>query len=100
MRQILPIMQFEPEIEEIVLEQEVVDEEKLRDLIVYNDDFNTFEHVIATLIKICKHDPQQAEQCTYIIHFRGKCSVKKGTYAELKPLREGIGDAGIKAAIV
>ncbi len=93
-------MPFEPEIEEIVKVQEVVDEEKLRDLVVYNDDFNTFEHVIETLVKVCKHDPHQAEQCTYIIHFKGKCSVKKGTMTELKPMREGISDAGIKAAII
>jgi len=93
-------MQFETDVEEVVKAKEVVDEEKLRDLMVYNDDFNTFEHVIETLVKICKHDPQQAEQCTYIIHFKGKCSVKKGTFSELKPLREGISDAGIKAAIV
>ena len=93
-------MQFEFEVEKEELVQEVVDDEKVRDLMVYNDDHNTFEHVIETLIKICKHEPEQAEQCTYIIHFKGKCSVKKGTYTELKPLREGISDAGIKAAIV
>ncbi len=93
-------MQFETDIEEVVKVKEVVDEEKVRDLVVYNDDHNTFEHVIETLVKVCKHDPQQAEQCTYIIHFKGKCSVKKGTFPELKPMREGISDAGIKAAIV
>lgn len=93
-------MHLDPELEEQVIVEEVIDEEKLRDLVVFNDDFNTFEHVIDTLIKVCKHDPQQAEQCTYIIHFKGKCCVKKGTYVELKPLREGISDAGIKSAIV
>lgn len=93
-------MQFEFEIEEEVAVKEVVDDEKLRDLMVYNDDFNTFEHVTQTLIKICKQDPIQAEQCTYLIHFKGKCSVKKGAYEELKPMREGISEAGIKAAIV
>ena len=67
---------------------------------VYNDDFNTFDHVINTLIKVCKHDVHQAEQCTYLIHYKGKCSVKKGLYEELKPMREGISSAGIKAAII
>ena len=100
MREIFGSMQFETDIEEVVKVKEVVDEEKVRDLVVYNDDHNTFEHVIETLVKVCKHDPQQAEQCTYIIHFKGKCSVKKGTLPELKPMREGISDAGIKAAIV
>ena len=93
-------MRFEFDVEEEIEIKEVVDDEKLRDLIVYNDDFNTFEHVIETLIKVCKHDPQQAEQCTYLIHFKGKCTVKRGTYEELKPQREAISDAGIKAAIV
>ena len=87
--------QFE---EEVLVEVEEKDEE-LKNLIVYNDDFNTFDHVISTLIKVCKHDPQQAEQCTYIIHYKGKCSVKSGSYFDLKPMREGITDAGIKAAI-
>ena len=88
---------------EVAQEVEVLDDkgqEDLRDLMVYNDDFNTFEHVINTLIKVCKHDVHQAEQCTFLIHYKGKCSVKKGMYQELKPMREGITSAGIKAAIV
>jgi ATP-dependent Clp protease adaptor protein ClpS len=94
--------EFETELEE-VLEQEVAettDQDDYRDLVVFNDDFNTFEHVIDTLIKVCRHNPQQAEQCTYIIHYKGKCTVKKGAYNELKPMKEGITDRGIKAAIV
>ena len=93
-------MSFEFDIQEEVLVEEVVDQDDVRDLMVYNDDFNTFEHVINTLIKICKHEVHQAEQCTFLIHYRGKCSVKKGMYEDLKPMREGISDAGIKAAIV
>ncbi len=86
-------------------EEEVVSEsdsgvEDVRDLMVFNDDFNTFDHVIQTLIKVCRHDVHQAEQCTYLIHYKGKCSVKKGMYEELKPMREGISSAGIKASIV
>ena len=91
---------FDIEIEEEVLVHEDIDSENVRDLMVYNDDFNTFDHVIETLIKICKHDVHQAEQCTYLIHYKGKCSVKKGLYEELKPMREGITEAGIKASIV
>jgi len=79
---------------------EVIDDiDDLRSLIVYNDDFNTFEHVIKTLIKVCGHEPHQAEQCTHIIHFSGKCSVKTGSFKQLKPMREGITDAGIRANI-
>lgn len=94
------VSNFEFDTEEAV---EVVDEiisEDVKDLMVYNDDFNTFDHVIETLIRVCKHDVTQAEQCTHLIHFKGKCSVKKGHYEELKPMREGITEAGIKAAIV
>lgn len=87
------------ELVEVEVEQDT-DLEGGRDLIVYNDDYNTFEHVIETLIKVCKHNPQQAEQCTYIIHYKGKCAVKRGPYNELKPMREGITERGIKAAIV
>lgn len=90
----------ELDLEELVEIQEDQGTEDPRDLIVYNDDFNTFEHVTQTLIKICKHDMHQAEQCTWLIHYKGKCAVKKGIYEELKPMREGISDAGIKAAIV
>ena len=82
---------------------EVLDERDLstvQDLIVYNDDFNTFDHVINTLVKVCKHEKLQAEQCTYIIHFTGKCAVKKGTFKELRPMKEGILDAGINAEIL
>ncbi len=93
-------MSIDYNIQEDVLVAEDIGEESIRDLMVYNDDFNTFDHVINTLIKVCKHDVHQAEQCTYLIHFKGKCSVKKGMYEELKPMREGISSAGIKAAIV
>ena len=82
-----------PEVVEEILEGEI------RELVVFNDDFNTFEHVINTLIKVCKHSTEQAEQCTYIIHFKGKCTVKVGAYHFLKPMREGITHAGIAASI-
>ena len=71
----------------------------INELVVYNDDVNTFEHVIETLIKICGHTAEQAEQCTLIIHYKGKCSVKNGTFESLKPLRQGICDRGISAEI-
>lgn len=87
------------ELDELVLQDEDIDQQDPKKLVVHNDDFNTFDHVISTLIKVCKHDPLQAEQCTYIIHYQGKCSVKEGSYLQLKPMREGIVDAGIKATI-
>lgn len=79
---------------------EVIDIADVKDLVVFNDDFNTFEHVIETLIKVCKHTPEQAEQCTWLIHHKGKCTVKNGVLDELKPMREAICDAGIDAKIL
>lgn len=79
---------------------EVIDVADVKDLVVFNDDFNTFEHVIETLIRVCKHTPEQAEQCTWLIHYKGKCAVKSGAYEELNPMREAICEAGIDAKIL
>ena len=83
--------------EDVLLLEEVID---LKNLVVYNDDVNTFEHVIDTLIKVCKHSPEQAEQCTYLIHYKGKCTVKVGTFEELEAMCSAIHDRGISADIV
>lgn len=72
----------------------------VRDLMVFNDDVNTFDHVINTLVKVCKHSAEQAEQCAMIIHYKGKCSVKKGTLSDLKPMKDAICEAGIDAKVV
>lgn len=85
--------------EEVDLLEEVNSSDELQ-LVVFNDDINTFEHVINTLIKICSHTVEQAEQCTWIIHYKGKCTVKVGTFEQLKPMRQGICDKGISAEIV
>jgi ATP-dependent Clp protease adaptor protein ClpS len=86
--------------EELVEVLEAVETTDLMDLVVFNDDVNTFEHVINTLIKVCKHTTEQAEQCTYLIHYRGKCAVKSGSFDFLKPMREAICEAGIDARIL
>ena len=78
---------------------EDIQNEDPKNLIVYNDDYNTFDHVIQTLIKVCKHTMEQAEQCTWIIHHKGKCSVKEGSFNQLRPMRHAICDAGIDARI-
>lgn len=70
-----------------------------KQIIVYNDDFNTFDFVIESLIKVCKHDPIQAEQCTYLIHYKGKCSIKKGSFEELEPMCTALLERGITAEI-
>lgn len=72
----------------------------VKDLIVFNDNFNTFEHVIETLIRVCKHSTEQAEQCTLLIHHKGKCTVRTGSFDELNPMREAICEAGIDAKIL
>jgi ATP-dependent Clp protease adaptor protein ClpS len=68
-------------------------------LIVWNDEVNTFEWVIETLMEVCDHSYEQAEQCSYIIHFKGKYAVKNGSYDELKPMREAISERGIGATL-
>lgn len=82
-----------------VLLEDLVDTEEY-DLVVFNDDVNTFEHVSKILVKVCKHTQEQAEQCTVIIHYKGKCAVKKGSRNRLRPMCQSILDAGIQAAIV
>ncbi len=73
--------------------------QKERNLVVYNDEVNTFDFVIESLITVCKHEREQAEQCTHIIHFKGKCSVKVGTYKKLQPLCDALSDRGISAVV-
>ncbi len=68
-------------------------------LIVWNDNVNTFDWVIETLVEVCGHSHEQAEQCSYFIHFRGKYAVKQGTYEELKPQCDAITERGIGATI-
>lgn len=68
-------------------------------LIVFNDDVNTFDHVIACLVKYCGHGFVQAEQCAYVIHYNGKCSVKGGSFEALKPICEALLDQGLSAII-
>jgi ATP-dependent Clp protease adaptor protein ClpS len=77
----------------------LVDEQMPYHLVVWNDEVNTFEWVIETLVDVCKHSHEQAEQCAYIIHFRGKYSVKQGDYEDLKPMCDAITDRGIGATV-
>jgi ATP-dependent Clp protease adaptor protein ClpS len=95
-------MKYAPEIETEILELEEVDVEtiKLYAIVVFNDDVNSFDHVIDTLIDVCEHSTEQAEQCTLIIHFKGKCAVKNGDFDELTPMRNAICERGISAEIL
>ena len=69
------------------------------EIILYNDDVNTFEHVIETLVIVCDHTFEQAEQCAYLVHFSGKCGVKTGSYDELEPLCKRLLEAELSAEI-
>jgi len=80
----------------LLLEQEDVENQ----IILYNDDVNTFDHVITTLIYACEHTPEQAEQCSLIVHYKGKCTVKSGSFDDLKPRCSKLLEAGLSAEIV
>jgi ATP-dependent Clp protease adaptor protein ClpS len=77
----------------------LTDEEAPYSLVVWNDEVNSFDWVIQTLIEVCNHSTEQAEQCAMIIHTQGKYAVKQGSYDELKPLCDAITDRGIGATI-
>ena len=70
------------------------------EIVLYNDDVNTFDHVIETLIRVCSHTSEQAEQCALIVHYNGKCTVKTGSLKELTPQCLQLLEAGLSAEIV
>ena len=82
--------------EEVALLEDVKQELKL---IVYNDDVNTFDWVIECFVKVCSHSTSQAEQLSYIIHFKGKATVKTGDRKELRPMRDALVERGLSAVI-
>lgn len=86
---------------EKVQEEVLVDEQVgiNNEIILFNDDVNTFDHVIETLIRVCQHEPLQAEQCAILVHYKGKCSVKNGSFEELTPYCSALLDAGLSAEI-
>jgi ATP-dependent Clp protease adaptor protein ClpS len=69
-------------------------------LVLHNDDVNTFDFVIECLIEICKHTPEQAEQCTLLVHYKGKCTVKTGSIDLLKPMHQKLLSRGLTSEIV
>jgi len=82
-----------PELELEVLEQ------KENKIVLFNDEVNTFDHVIEMLVAACDHTPIQAEQCSLIVHYKGKCNVKTGDYDDLKPRCTALLEAGLTAEI-
>jgi ATP-dependent Clp protease adaptor protein ClpS len=85
------------------VQEDVLVEEQIginNEIVLYNDDVNTFDHVIDTLIRVCKHTSEQAEQCSILVHYKGKCIVKTGSFDELKPQCTQLLEAGLSAEIV
>lgn len=78
----------------------LVEEEEKKFLVLHNDDYNTFDFVIESLIEVCQHTVEQAEQCTWLVHFKGKCEVKSGSYDYLEPMCTALLDRGLSAEIV
>jgi ATP-dependent Clp protease adaptor protein ClpS len=81
-------------------EDVLTEEQQQNEIVVYNDDVNTFDHVIDTLISACDHSEEQAHQCSLIVHYKGKCTVKTGDYDDLKPRCSKLLQAGLSAEIV
>ncbi len=70
------------------------------EIVLFNDDVNTFDHVIETLVLVCKHSSEQAEQCAILVHYKGKCTVKTGSLEELIPQCTSLLEAGLSAEII
>jgi len=73
---------------------------KNHEIVLFNDEHNTFDHVIETLMYACDHTPEQAEQCSLLVHYKGKCTVKTGAYNDLKPRCTKLLEAGLSAEII
>ena len=85
-------------IQEEVLVADAVDQNN--QIVLYNDDVNTFDHVIEMLVSICDHTTIQAEQCAILVHYKGKCTVKTGSFEELKPQWSLLLEAGLSAELI
>jgi ATP-dependent Clp protease adaptor protein ClpS len=83
--------------EEVDVLEQVVNQ---NEIVLFNDDVNTFDHVIDSLIDICEHTLEQAEQCAMLVHYKGKCTVKTGEYNDLKPRCSSLLNLGLSAEIV
>jgi ATP-dependent Clp protease adaptor protein ClpS len=82
-------------------EVDVLEQEKnLNEIVLFNDDVNTFDHVIDSLVEICDHTFEQAEQCAILVHYKGKCTVKTGEYEDLKPRCSKLLTKGLSAEII
>jgi ATP-dependent Clp protease adaptor protein ClpS len=77
-----------------------IDSKVNKELVLFNDDYHTFDFVIEALMKVCKHSEEQAEQSAYIVHFNGKCSVKNGPEHKLRPMKEALIDRDLRVKLI
>jgi ATP-dependent Clp protease adaptor protein ClpS len=98
--EIYKIVSTKPEESPEGIEEVLVQEDKEHEIVLYNDDVNTFDHVIRCLIKICEHTYMQAEQCAYLVHFTGNCVVKTGSLEDLVPRCTALLEEGLSAEII
>ena len=89
-------------VKEITKTQTVTKEQtvKQHEIVLYNDDVNTFDHVIDVLVSVCKHTSEQAEQCALLVHYKGQCTVKTGELKDLKPQCSKLLSEGLSAEII
>ncbi|MDC0371538.1 ATP-dependent Clp protease adaptor ClpS [Flavobacteriaceae bacterium] len=80
--------------------QTIEDQAPINEIVLFNDDVNTFDHVIETLVDVCNHTFEQAEQCSILVHYKGKCTVKTGAYDDLEPSCSKLLQAGLSAEII
>ena len=92
-------MTSKEQIQKDINEESDQDNSQERFLILHNDDYHTFDYVISALIEICNHDVPQAEQCTLLVHYKGKCDVKKGSFSYLRPMKNAFTQKDLKATI-
>lgn len=90
-------MVTETEKQVIIKEAEIVNKECM--LILWNDDVNTFDFVIEALVKVCNHTSEQAEQCAFLVHYKGKCAIKNGSFYKLVPLKDALQELGLTVEI-
>ena len=90
-------MSTQEQIQEAVLTENQVGD--LHEIVLHNDDVNTFDHVIEPLIRVCEHTAEQAEQCALLVHYKGKCTVKTGELTQLKPKCTALLEAGLSAEL-
>jgi ATP-dependent Clp protease adaptor protein ClpS len=69
------------------------------ELILFNDDINTFDYIIESLVEVCDHNLEQAEQCATIAHYKGKCGIKSGLLSELTPMNNELNNRGISTVL-